>query len=55
MLEFLQDYWSTILIGAVLLAAVVFAVVKMCKNKRSGKGCCGDCSKCGGCSSGKDK
>lgn len=54
MLDFLADNWINFVIGGALLAAVVIAVVKIARNKRSGN-CCGDCSKCGGCSLKKDK
>lgn len=52
---FLANNWINIIIGGVLLAAVVIAVVVIARNKRSRKGCGGDCSKCGGCSFKKDK
>ena len=51
MLDFLAENWINLVIGGILLAAVVIAVVKIARNKHSGK-CCGDCSKCGGCSGG---
>lgn len=55
MLDFLAENWGSIAVGAVILAAVVFAVVRLIKNKRAGKGsCCGDCSKCSSCLSGKN-
>lgn len=50
MWDFLANNWINIVIGGVLLAAVVIAVVKIAREKRSGKHCCGDCSHCGGCS-----
>ena len=49
MLDFLANNWINLVIGGVLLAAAVIAIVVIKRNKRSGK-CCGDCSKCGGCS-----
>ena len=51
MLDFLANNWINLVIGGALLAAVVIAVVKIVKNKRTGN-CYGDCSKCGGCSGG---
>ncbi|MGN0777921.1 MAG: FeoB-associated Cys-rich membrane protein [Aristaeellaceae bacterium] len=39
--------WVT---GGLLLLAVVGAVVKLVRDKRNGKGCCGgNCSHCKGC------
>ena len=38
------------IIAAVIIAAVIFAVIKIARDKQKGKqGCCGDCSVCGGC------
>lgn len=54
MLDFLANNLINLVIGGALLAAAVIAVVKIARNKRSGK-CCGDCSKCSGCSVKKDK
>lgn len=42
---------STIIVGAVVLIVVAAAVHKLYKDKKSGKGCSGNCSGCsGGCS-----
>lgn len=47
MLEFLSENWGTIVVAALLALALTAAVIKLVRDKRSGKGsCCGDCSKC---------
>ena len=38
-----------IVIVAVAVAAAVFGIVVTVHRKQRGKGCCGDCSRCGGC------
>lgn len=52
MLEFWLQNWGTLLVGAVVLAAVLAIVFKMVKDKKAGKhscSCgCGGCSGCGG-------
>ena len=38
------------LLGAIIAAAVIFVVVKLVRDKKKGKSCCGgDCSNCSGC------
>ena len=41
MLEFFKQYWSTILIGAVLAGIVVLIIVKLVRDRRNGKNSCG--------------
>ena len=49
MLNFLQENLPTILVSAVVLAAVVAVVVKMVRDKRKGKSSCScGCSGCPG-------
>lgn len=56
MLDFLAENWGSIIVGALIVAAVAAVVVKLIKDKRSGKNlCCGDCSRCKGCTSGKKR
>lgn len=41
---------ATWIIGGVLALIVAAVIVKMIRDRRSGKSCCsGDCGKCGGC------
>lgn len=50
MVEFIQQYAGSVAIGVTVLAIVAAIVVKMVKDKRSGKSSCGeDCSHCHGC------
>lgn len=53
MLEFLQNNWGSLLVGAIVLAVVALIVVKLVKDARAGRHICGgDCKSCGGhCSS----
>lgn len=47
MLEFLKQYWSTILIGIVLAGVVALIIVKMIRDKKKGKHSCGcGCENC---------
>lgn len=47
MLDFLVNNWGTLLIGAVLAAAVVLAVFKLYRDRKKGKSSCGcGCSSC---------
>ena len=41
--------FADIVVIAVLCAAVTAAVFIIVRNKRKGKGCCGDCAGCAGC------
>lgn len=50
-LDRMKEYIGTVIVGALLLAAVAFVIVKMIKDKKSGKSSCG-CN-CPGCSGGK--
>ena len=55
MLEFLAENWGNLLVGGLLLAAVVFVVIKLIKEGGRGKSsCCSDCSKCRGCTNEKE-
>lgn len=50
MVEFIQQYAGSIAVGATVLVIVADIIVKMVKDKRSGKsGCGGDCSHCHCC------
>lgn len=40
---------GTVAVGAILVIAVGLIIRKMVKDKKSGKGCCGDCGSCKGC------
>ncbi len=40
--------WDYIIIGLIALA-VAGAVAGIIRNRKRGKGCCADCSKCAGC------
>lgn len=52
MVEFIQQYWGSILVGAGLLALVAFIIVNAVRVKLSGGSSCGgDCAHCGGCRS----
>ena len=47
MLQFLSQYWGTILIGAVLLGIVILIVVKRIRDHQKGKSSCGcGCEHC---------
>lgn len=47
MLQFLRQYWGTILVAAVLLAIVVLIVVKRIQGHKKGKTSCGcGCEHC---------
>lgn len=52
MVEFIQQYWGSILVGAGLLALVTFIITNVIRDKRAGKHSCGgDCAHCGCCRS----
>lgn len=56
MLEFFADNWGSLVVGALLIAAVAAVIVKLVRDRKSGKGSCrGDCSRCSGCTSGKKR
>lgn len=40
--------WDIVLIAAIIII-VALALIWIIKNRKQGKGCCGDCSRCGGC------
>lgn len=52
MLDFLLANWGTLLVGALVLAAVLGVIIKMVRDKKQGKSSCscgcGGCSGCGG-------
>lgn len=51
MLEFLQNNWGSLLVGAIVLAVVVLIIVKLVRDKKAGKYTCGgNCGSCGACS-----
>ncbi|MBR3817442.1 MAG: FeoB-associated Cys-rich membrane protein [Clostridia bacterium] len=47
MIGFLKENLGTIVVGAILAAVLIMAAFKIRKDKKSGKGCCGNCSSCG--------
>ena len=52
MLEWLAANLATIIVALVILAAVVFVIRKMIRDKKRGKGGCScgsDCGSCGAC------
>ena len=50
MLEFLQNNWGSLVVGAVVLAVVVLIIVKLVKDRKAGKFTCGgNCGSCGAC------
>lgn len=54
MLEFLMNNWGTIIVCALIVAAVAGLIYSLIKDKKKGKTCCGGCSGCamsGSCSS----
>ncbi|MGN1329069.1 MAG: FeoB-associated Cys-rich membrane protein [Eubacterium sp.] len=57
MITFLKANIGTILVLLVVIAVVTAIIVKLVKDKKSGKGCScsGDCSKCHGCPHGDIK
>ncbi len=46
MLGFLSAQLGTILVGALLFAAVILAVIKIYKDKKKGHTCGGNCTGC---------
>ena len=50
MIEFVQQYLGSVLVGAGVLAVVALIIVKAVRDKRAGKSSCGcDCARCGCC------
>ena len=45
MMEFLYNNLANIIVSAILVAAVIFAIIKIKKNKNTG-GCNGNCGCC---------
>lgn len=55
MIEFVQQYLGSILVGAGVLAVVAMIIVKAVRDKRAGKSSCGcDCAHCGCCHHSQD-
>ena len=49
MLEFLQNNWGSLLVGAIVLAVAVLIVVKLVRDRKAGRfSCGGNCGSCGG-------
>lgn len=48
MLEFLSQYWGSILVALILLALCGLAVWRLYAARKTGK-CCGGCGGCGCC------
>lgn len=47
MLDFLTNNWSTILVGAIVLAIIVLIIAKMIRDKKNHKSSCGcNCANC---------
>ena len=44
----MEKYIGTIIVAAVLVLVVGFVIYRMIKDKKSGKGCTGNCASCGG-------
>ena len=50
MLEFLQNNWGSLMVGAIILAVVVLIVIKLVRDRKAGKFTCGgNCGSCGAC------
>jgi len=49
MIDFILKNEANIIVGAILAAAIVFAVIRIIRDKRSGKCCGGNCSGCENC------
>lgn len=50
MTGFIQENWGSLLVGAILLAVVALVVVKLVRDRKSGRHSCGgDCGSCGAC------
>ncbi|HCD69764.1 MAG TPA: hypothetical protein DEQ68_03975 [Ruminococcaceae bacterium] len=49
MIDFILINEANIIVGAILAAAIVFAVIRIIRNKRSGRSCGGNCSDCKNC------
>jgi hypothetical protein len=47
MMEWLSLNWQNLLAGGAVAAAIVFIIIKLIRDKKSGKGGCAHCS--GGC------
>lgn len=52
MLDFLAQNYGSIIAGAAVIAILTLAAVKLIRDKRAGKGCCGgNCAECHCCAS----
>lgn len=50
MVEFIQEYLGSILVGAGVLAVIAVIIVSAVRDKRAGRySCGGDCAHCGCC------
>lgn len=47
MIEFLTSNGGTIAVASTLCLVLIRIIVKLRKDKKEGKGCCGNCSGCG--------
>ena len=47
MIEFLTSNGGTIAVASTLILVIIRIIVKIRKDKKNGKGCCGNCSGCG--------
>ncbi len=53
MLDFLQNNYGSLIVGAIVLAIVVLIVIKLVRDKRAGRHSCGgNCGACGACKGG---
>ena len=48
-MDWLMANAYTILVAGAVAGAVGLALRSMIRDKKQGKTCCGDCSRCGGC------
>lgn len=44
----MEKYIGTIIVAAVLVLVVGFVIYRMIKDRKSGKGCTGNCASCDG-------
>ncbi|MBQ8133835.1 MAG: FeoB-associated Cys-rich membrane protein [Clostridia bacterium] len=43
-----MNVWDIVII-ILVVAVVVFAIIKIAHDKKKGKTCCGNCAECSGC------
>ncbi|MDE7360894.1 MAG: FeoB-associated Cys-rich membrane protein [Oscillospiraceae bacterium] len=56
MIEFIQQYLGSVIVGAGVLAVVTAIIVNAVRDKRAGKSSCGgDCAHCGCCHHAQDQ